>query len=144
MGTMSVGQITVTPLERISLVGGDVLHVMKRNDPGYVDFGEVYFSIIKIGVIKAWKRHLRMTLNLVVPSGMVHFVFLDDLGGIRQEVVGVDRYVRLTVPPGIWFGFKGLVAPQSMLMNFADISHDSAEIERKAIEEIYFPWEGKQ
>lgn len=146
MGAVSVEQILVTPLRRIQLAGGDVLHGMKRGDPGYVDFGEAYFSIIEVGAVKAWKRHLRMTLNFVVPLGAVQFVFIDGQGTIREEVVGVElrHYARLTVPPGIWFGFKGLFAPYSMLMNVADIPHDPAEVERKGLEEIHFNWEPKQ
>jgi dTDP-4-dehydrorhamnose 3,5-epimerase len=141
---MSVAQIMVTPLKRIALAGGDVLHVMRRDDPGFVDFGEAYFSIIDHGAIKAWKRHLRMTLNFVVPVGKVRFVFIDDEGATREELVGLERYVRLTVPPNIWFGFKGLQTPSSLLMNVADIPHDPDEIERKTLDDIEFNWEHKQ
>lgn len=141
MGTMSVEQILVTPLRRIPLAGGDVLHGMKCSDPGFVDFGEVYFSIIELNAIKAWKRHLIMTLNFVVPVGNVRFLFIDEQGGEREEVVGFDRYVRLTIPPGIWFGFMGLGNPYSMLMNVADIPHDPHEIERKAIDCFNYNWD---
>ena len=64
----SVEEIIVTPLARIPVVGGDVLRAMKSDDIGYVNFGESYFSIVHPGAIKAWKRHLLMTLNLVVPN----------------------------------------------------------------------------
>lgn len=141
---MSVKQIIVTPLKRVPVAGGDVLHAMKRSDPGFVDFGEAYFSQIEQGAVKAWKRHLRMSLNLVVPVGAVQFVFVDDEGATREEVVGLDRYARLTVPPGIWFGFKGLVAPYSLLLNVADIPHDPAEIERKDMGAFMFDWEGQR
>lgn len=144
MGKVGVDNIVITPLKRIELAGGDVLHAMKRNDPGYVDFGEAYFSLINAEATKAWKRHLRMTLNFVVPMGSVQFIFIDEEGLIREEVVGQTRYVRLTVPPGLWFGFRGLAAPFSLLMNIADIPHDPAEIERKDLNEIWFDWEKKQ
>jgi dTDP-4-dehydrorhamnose 3,5-epimerase len=140
MGLVSVDQILVTPLQRIAVAGGDVLHGMKFGDSGFVDFGEVYFSQIEKDAVKAWKRHLRMTLNFVVPVGMVQFVFVDDKGGKREEVVGLERYVRLTVPPNIWFGFKGLTAPYSLVMNIADIPHYPAEIERKELRQIQFNW----
>jgi dTDP-4-dehydrorhamnose 3,5-epimerase len=144
MGSINVNQIAVTPLKRIPVEGGDVLHAMKRSDPGFVDFGEAYFSQIEQGAVKAWKRHLRMTLNFVVPVGAVQFVFIDDEGGIRVEQVGLERYVRLTVPPGIWFAFMGLVAPYSLLLNVADIAHDPDEIERKDIGAFKFDWGLKQ
>lgn len=143
MGSVSVNQLIVTPLTRIQVAGGDVLHGIKRSDPGYVDFGEAYFSIVEVGAIKAWKRHLRMTLNLVVPFGMVCFAFLDDEGVVREETIGENHYVRLTVPPRIWFGFKGLSVPYSILMNLADIPHDPIEIEHKDIDEINYNWKSK-
>ena len=64
--------------------------------------------MIEMGAVKAWKQHRRMTLNLVVPVGNVRFVFLADEGKAqREETIGVSNYVRLTVPPGVWFGFQG-------------------------------------
>ena len=144
MGEVRVNQIRVTPLKRIPLAGGDVLHGMKCSDPGYVDFGEAYFSNIESGAIKAWKRHLRMTLNFIVPIGRIQFAFMDDEGVFREEVVGPDRYVRLTVPPGVWFGFRGLEMPCSLLLNIADIPHDPEEIERKNLDEIQFDWERRE
>jgi dTDP-4-dehydrorhamnose 3,5-epimerase len=144
MGKVSVTEIMVTPLKRIQLEGGDVLHGMRQHDPGYINFGEAYFSIIDLGAIKAWKRHLRMTLNIVVPVGSINFVFIDDEGVFREEAAGVERYVRLTIPPGIWFGFKGICSPYSMLLNIADIPHNPAEVERKSLGEIKFNWELKE
>ena len=141
---MNVKQILVTPLNRISNVHGDILHAMKKTDPGYLGFGEVYFSTIKKGAIKAWKRHIRMTLNLVVPVGNIQFVFMDDEGNFLVETIGEERYVRLTVPPGIWFGFRGLNSPYSLLMNCANISHEPDEIERKELNIIKFEWSKKQ
>ena len=144
MDSMSVDQIRVTPLKRIALAGGDVLHGMKHGDPGFVNFGEAYFSQIEKNAVKAWKRHVRMTLNFVVPVGAVQFVFIDDQGAMREAVAGLDRYVRLTVPPGLWFGFRGLAAPYSLLMNIADIPHDPAEIERQELDAFEFDWKARQ
>ena len=98
MGAVSVSQILITPLKRIHVNGGDVLHIMKRSDTGYVDFGEAYFSIVESGAVKGWKRHLSMTLNLVVPLGSVNYVFVDENGETREELVNEDRYVD-SIPP---------------------------------------------
>lgn len=141
MGKVSLRDVIVTPLARISTVGGDVLHAMKQNDAGYATFGEAYFSWVEIGAVKAWKRHTLMTMNIVVPVGNVRFVFhKDGTDEFRIEDMGVDRYARITVPPGIWFGFKGLVAPQSLVLNIASIPHDPSEVERLALSEIKYEW----
>ncbi len=135
-------EITTSPLTRISVSGGDVWHAMKSGDSGFKGFGEAYFSWIEKGVIKAWKKHERMTLNLVVPVGEVRFVFVreDSLKNFREEIIGVSRYVRLTVPPGIWFGFQGLAKPQSLVLNIADFPHDPDEVFRRELNEIKYDW----
>lgn len=141
MGTMSLDDILITPLARIETVGGDVLHGMKLSDAGYTGFGEAYFSWVADGAVKAWKRHTRMTMNVVVPVGKVRFVFfLDGADEFRIEEIGVERYARLTVPPGIWFGFKGLAAAQSLVLNIASIPHDPEEVERFTVTEIKYDW----
>lgn len=141
MGSVTVDDLLITPLKQIPVDGGDVLHCMKRSDPGFIGFGEAYFSIIEPDAIKAWKKHSRMTLNIVVPFGKVLFVFVDDEGRIREEIVGKGKYVRLTVPPGIWFGFKGIFSSESIVMNIANIQHDPAEVERKTLDQISYSWE---
>ena len=141
MGTVSLDDILITPLSRIATVGGDVLHAMKQSDVGYADFGEAYFSWVTAGAVKAWKRHTRMTMNVVVPLGQVRFVFrLDGTDELRVEDVGEGRYARITVPPGIWFGFKGLAAPQSLVLNIANIPHDPNEVERLKLSDIKYGW----
>lgn len=138
---MTVDQILITPLRRVKVVGGDVLHCLKHNDPGFINFGEAYFSVVDDQAIKAWKRHIKMTLNLVVPVGTVHFVFIDAWGKLREESIGNLNYARLTIPPNIWFGFKGMNNPYSLLINIADIAHDPAEVVRSSIGEFNFDWE---
>lgn len=141
MGAVSLDDIVITSLARIPTSGGDVMHAMKSSDAGYAGFGEAYFSCIASGVIKAWKRHSRMTMNIVVPVGRVRFVFhLDGAEAFRVEEIGVDRYVRLSVPPGIWFGFQGLAEPQSLVLNIASIPHDPNEVQRLALAGIAYDW----
>jgi dTDP-4-dehydrorhamnose 3,5-epimerase len=139
---MSLDDIKITPLSRIATEGGDVLHAMEQSDPGYTGFGEAYFSWVALGAVKAWKRHLRMTMNAIVPVGQVRFVFrLDGSDELRVEEIGEDRYARLTVPAGIWFGFQGLAEPKSLVLNIANIPHDPNEVQRLALSEIKYAWD---
>ena len=142
MGVVSLDDILVTPLKRIPTVGGDVMHGLKKSDNGFNGFGEVYFSWVEQGAIKAWKCHQRMTMNLIVPVGEVGFVFhlTNQINGFRTENIGEERYLRLTVPPGIWFGFQGIATERSLLTNMADIAHDPDEVLRKKISEFDYHW----
>ena len=142
MGVVSLTDILVTPLRRIPTIGGDVMHALKDSDDGFNGFGEVYFSWVEQGAIKAWKYHQHMTLNLVVPLGEISFVFhiKDQENCFRTENIGEEQYSRLTVPPGIWFGFQGKASGRSLLMNVADIAHDQDEVLRKKTSEIVYSW----
>ena len=74
-----IENIIVTKLDQIEVDGGNVMHAMKSTDPGFINFGEAYFSKIGYNKIKAWKRHKKMTLNLVVPYGKIEFVFIENI-----------------------------------------------------------------
>jgi len=142
MGVVSLDDIIVTALDKIPTEGGDVLHAMKKSSLGFNDFGEAYFSLIQHNKIKAWKKHERMTLNLVVPIGEVLVVFAsnNEANKFRLESVGESRYVRLTIPPGIWFGFKGISSGESLVLNIADIEHDQSEVLKKPLSAFSFDW----
>jgi dTDP-4-dehydrorhamnose 3,5-epimerase len=149
MGTVIDG-VLITPLREIDNPKGNILHVIKRDDPGYIEFGEVYFSTIRYGLIKAWKRHTRMTLNLVCPVGAVYFVLYDDrpfsatLDNFQEVVLSREKnYARLTIPPDVWMGFEGIAKGESLILNFSNIKHDPNEQENVSIEDshIKFDWE---
>ena len=144
MGPMMIADILLTPLGQVQTSGGNVLHAMKQHDVGFMGFGEAYFSWVSCGAIKAWKRHKQMTMNLVVPVGQVRFVFYrvnsDGIREFRVEEIGEDCYSRITVPPGIWFGFQGLQMPQSLVLNIASIPHDPDEVERLFQGGINYDW----
>ena len=134
-------KVLISSLKKIPTKGGDIYHALKTSDSDFNGFGEAYFSNIEFNNIKAWKRHLNMTCNLIVPHGKVRFVFFDE-EIINNEVVdiGVDNYCRITVKPKTWFGFKGLTSPSSLILNISDIPHNPKEIERKEINSIKFDW----
>ena len=71
---------------------------------------------------------------------MFQCVTTDGVEEFRVEEIGVDHYARLTVPPGIWFGFQGLAEPQSLVLNIASISHEPSEVERLALSDINYTW----
>ena len=135
-----------TDLNIIEADSGSVYHALKNTDKGFKQFGEIYFSSVKKDIIKAWKLHQEMTLNLMVPVGKIQFCFFD----VREQsdtfnekfkiVLSQKPYFRLTVPPGIWFGFKGLSDGLNLICNVADIPHDPKEVLRKEIDEIEMDW----
>ncbi len=147
MSDCNVDGVIITPQKIVDVEDGDVFHAMKSTDSEYSGFGEAYFSSIQYGAIKAWKRHKKMILNIVVPVGEIRFVIFDDRNplnpGMYQQVnLSRDNYCRLTVPPMVWMGFQGVSRnkSESMLLNIASIPHNPNESDRKVIDEIEFDW----
>ena len=134
----------IIKLKQYFLEEGNLFHGLKNSDDGYDKFGEIYFSFINKNSIKAWKYHKKMTLNLIVPVGSIRFNFLD----FREEsstfkekftlTLSDKDYSRLTVPPKIWFGFKGLGDKTNLLVNIANMPHDDNEVETKDIDKFEF------
>lgn len=138
--------VLVTPLEIVEVDAGNVLHAMRASSPGFTGFGEAYFSSVVFKAVKAWKRHRQMTLNLVVPHGMVRFVIIDDrskspsFNSYQEVLLSPNSYARLTVPPMLWVGFEGLSKGYSLVMNIANLEHDSKEADLLPEDAFQFEW----
>lgn len=148
MGELNIEGCVLSPLKRIPKVGGSILHALKTSDVGYAGFGEVYFSSAGPGVASDWKRHKRMTLNLIVPVGEIKFVLFDQrkdsstFGNSVEVILGASNYSRLTIPPDIWLAFKGIAKSESFLANVANLEHDPLEAERAPLHTFYFDDKG--
>ena len=134
--------ITVTPLRRIPVLGGDVLHALKCSEDEFSGFGEAYFSFIENRMIKGWKKHNVMTMNVIVPVGEVKFVFYSqETNEFRTEIIGSEWYCRITVLPGVWVAFQGLSEHCNLILNVANIPHDPNEADTCGLQDIICNWE---
>ena len=129
----------------ISVDNGNIMHAIKKSSKGYNGFGEAYFSLIQYQSIKGWKKHLRMTVNLVVPIGKVRFVVFHQDKNHKQRkfyefILSRENYNRLTIPPMVWYSFQGLSKSDSVVLNVADIEHIPEESESIELNSIEFDW----
>lgn len=133
--TPVISGVAVYPLRQIWDERGAVLHMLRADAPHFERFGEIYFSIVLPGVVKAWKLHREMVLNLAVPVGRVKLVIYDDrpgsaTRGVLQELVaGRDNYGLVRIPNGLWYGFQGVAEEPSLIANCATLMHDPLESE---------------
>lgn len=139
--------LTLTSLAQLGDERGAVLQMMRSNSPDFTKFGECYCSEILPGAVKAWKRHRLQTQNLAVPVGHVRLVVYDDRvdspsNGVL-EILDLGRpeaYVRVRIPPGLWYGFANLGTTPAMILNCTDIPHDPTEGERRSEDDPAIPY----
>jgi len=131
-----INGVLIKPLKQIPDERGKIMHMLRADDPYFIQFGEIYFSVIYPDVIKGWHLHTRMTLNYAVVSGMIKLVLYDSReksstnGELQELFIGEDNYVLVQIPPGIYNGFKGIGVKPAIVANCSDITHDPEEILR--------------
>lgn len=130
--------VALEDLKVIPTPGGPVLHMLRSDSPLFTRFGELYFSEVEPGHVKAWKRHTRQTQYFAVPTGMLKVVLYDDRpdsptrGALMEVLLGrPDNYRLLRIPPHVWYGFTAAGSTPALICNCADLPHDPAEGERK-------------
>ncbi len=128
--------VSIRPLRQIPDERGKIMHMLRRDDPWFDKFGEIYFSVVYPGVIKAWHLHKTMTLNYAVVGGVIKVVLFDDREGsatkgeLQEIFTGEEAYSLITIPPAVWNGFKGCGVKPAIVANCATEPHDPAEIVR--------------
>lgn len=128
--------VNVVSLRRIPDERGTVMHMLRRSDAHFIEFGEIYFSTIYPGVVKGWHLHHKMTLNYACVHGRIKMVLFDDRegsptrGNLMEIFLGPDSYSLVQVPPEVWNGFKGMGTEAAIVANCATHPHDPSHSER--------------
>jgi dTDP-4-dehydrorhamnose 3,5-epimerase len=138
--------IQIKPLKVFRDERGAVMHMMRFDDGVFVRFGEIYFSVVNSGVIKGWKKHLKMTQHFAVPQGDIKLVIYDDRqssttkGEIQEIYLGQKNYQLVCIPPRVWYGFRAENNQPAMIANCSDLVHDPKEVEGCLIGDASIPY----
>jgi dTDP-4-dehydrorhamnose 3,5-epimerase len=143
--------VIVTELKQIVDQRGAVLHMLRSDEVDFTKFGECYFSEVLPGAVKAWKLHTLQTQNLSVPIGMIKLVIYDDreYSNSRFSIFAIelgrpDSYVRVKIPPGLWYGFSCIGNSKALLVNCSDIPHDKMESRVLDSNDRFIPYNWKE
>jgi dTDP-4-dehydrorhamnose 3,5-epimerase len=128
-----ISGVIITPLRQIKDERGKVMHMLKATDPHFIQFGEIYFSCINPGAVKAWNCHQELTANLAVIQGEARLVLFDDReesetrGQLQTIELGDSNYCLVTIPPKIWLGFTATSQEAAIIANCATLPHRREE-----------------
>jgi dTDP-4-dehydrorhamnose 3,5-epimerase len=113
-----VKQLKVIPDER-----GRLMEILRRDDPEFVGFGQVYMTTVYPGVVKAWHYHQKQTDNMTVVKGVLKLVLYDDRadsptrGEVNEFFVSEHRPLMVQIPKGVLHGIKGVGSGEAILIN---------------------------
>lgn len=138
--------VIIQELKQIVDKRGKVMHMLRADSPLFTKFGEIYFSVVNPGIIKAWKKHLKMTQLFAIPIGRIKLVIYDDrknsssYGKVEAIEIGEDNYCLVRIPPLVWYGFKGISSTPALIANCTNLPHDPKEIKQAEPFNNYFPY----
>ena len=136
--------VIIIPKKQIIDARGKIMHMMRNDDANFTKFGEIYFSYSHPNTVKAWHLHKLMTVNYICVVGKIKLVLFDDRSesltkGFLEEIfLTTDNYCLVSVPPGIWNGFKSIENKFSIIANCSDIPHNKNEMLRRPFDDPYF------
>ena len=138
--------VKITPLKIIADDRGSVMHMMRNDSKVFDKFGEIYFSTIFKGKIKAWHLHKEATLNYACVYGEVKLVLFDERNGsstfgeYQEILLSLKNYNLITIPPNIWNGFKGCNDQFSIIANCLNLPHNEKEMVRLDVKDNRFKY----
>lgn len=139
----NINGVYIVDLRIISDDRGSVMKMIVDTNEMYInspvvarDVEEIYFSTVNPGIVKAWHGHKKMTLNYACLLGEVMIGLCDLRVGktfgntMRVHLDAMDRYQLLTVPPGVWNGYRSTNDKPAMIANAASMRYSDYDIER--------------
>ena len=120
-----ISGIRVKPLKVIPDERGRLFEMLRRDEPLFTTFGQVYCTTVTIGVVKGWHYHKKQVDNFVCVGGMIKLVTYDNRPGsptkglVNEFFIGVHNPMLVQIPPGVLHGFKGISSHEAIVINIS-------------------------
>ena len=115
---------------------GQLMECLRNDSPEYhSDFGQVYMTTVKPGIIKAWHYHNHQTDRMILVKGTVRFVgyVLDEADQENSQVVldfvvsDRDPYL-IEIPSGVYDGFQNAHdSEEAYIMNVSTRAYNHSD-----------------
>lgn len=129
--------LRVIPDER-----GRLMEILRRDDPCFTAFGQVYLTTTYPGVVKAWHCHAVQDDYLCCVRGMIRLGLYDDrpgsptAGEAQTVYLGTHAPVLVRIPHGVWHGWKAVGPEEALIINCPTEPYQHA-----APDELRRPWD---
>ena len=115
--------VRTKPLRIVPDERGRLFEMLRRDEPIFKKFGQVYCTTVNVGVVKGWHYHKKQTDHFVCVAGMIKLVAYDGRKGsatkglVNEFFIGTHHPLLVQIPPHVWHGFKGISAPEALVIN---------------------------
>lgn len=123
MAQTLIDGVKVKPLKPIADERGHLMELVRRDDPAFIKFGQVYMTTAFPGVVKGWHYHKVQLDNFSCVHGMIKLVLYDDRegsptkGAVNEFFLGIRSPICVQVPALVWHGFKCVSEEEAVVIN---------------------------
>ena len=106
--------VIVDACRRIDNDRGYLQEIWRDDRDGASPVRQIYTTCTREGVVKAWYKHAMQVDSFFVLEGEMRLVLVDDRpdaasrGAVGEFLLSAREPRLLTLPPGIWHGFRSL------------------------------------
>ena len=134
---VKVKQLKVIPDAR-----GRLMELLRNDDDIFTEFGQVYMTTTLPNVVKAWHHHKLQTDNFACVRGSIQVALFDSrpdsptFGELNEFFIGVHRPALISVPPGVYHGWKCVGIEEAIIVNITTKTYNY-----KAPDEYRIAWD---
>lgn len=115
--------VVVKQLKVMADERGRLMEILRRDDPFFEKFGQVYMTTAYPGVVKAWHFHRKQADHFACVKGMMKLVLYDGReesktkGLVNEFFVGEQNPILVRIPRLVHHGFKGIGVEEAIVIN---------------------------
>lgn len=146
----SIDGVVLKSLRVIPDERGWLMEILRSDDELFTQFGQVYLTTAYPGVVKAWHYHKKQTDNFTCVHGMMKVVLYDARpdspthGALMELFVGEKNPMLVSVPPGVYHGFKAVGTETAFFVSVPTLPYNYADPDEFRLDpdsdEIPYDW----
>ena len=115
--------VATRKLSRIVDERGYLAELLRSDWDLFEQFGQLYLTTARPGVIKAWHMHRKQTDYFVCIQGMVKLVLCDTRQDspthrmVNEFFMGEENLLLVKIPPQVMHGFKAIGTSMAVMLN---------------------------
>ncbi len=122
---VKVKKLKIIPDDR-----GRLMEILRNDDEIFKEFGQVYMTTAKPGVVKAWHYHKLQTDNFTCISGKMRLALYDaredspTFKEIQDFEISLDAPLLVQIPSMVYHGFKCVSETEAVVINTVTLPYN--------------------
>ncbi|MFH1245965.1 MAG: dTDP-4-dehydrorhamnose 3,5-epimerase family protein [Candidatus Omnitrophota bacterium] len=143
--------VQLKKLQIVSDARGRLMEILRCDDKFFQQFGQVYMTTAKPGIVKAWHYHKIQTDNFTCVSGQMKLALYDARENsstylqVQDFIIDLDNPLLVQIPPYVYHGFKCISDKEAIVINTPTAAYNHKHPDEYRVDpyrnEIPYNWE---